>query len=145
MTAESLNERIGDFAALVGVVLVLVTLFTQQRSSRLGDLSGRVVLERRDWTTELYLDTALLLVTVGLFLAGLPIVVEAAKSFHPLRETGPLRGAFALVWALLIALIVWQASLVVRALDGRKKWDEDNPSGSKPESVEVDAGNSTSG
>lgn len=125
-TDESLNERIGDFADLVGLVLVLVTLFTQQRSAKLSELQqGAIVSKRRIWTTEVYLDAVLLLVTIGLFAAGLPIVIECLTSLHPLRDTGPLRVAFTIVWALLIALIVWQASLALAARAGRGKWDEE--------------------
>jgi hypothetical protein len=37
-TTETLNERIAGFAALVGLVLVLVTLFTSQRSGHIEEL-----------------------------------------------------------------------------------------------------------
>jgi hypothetical protein len=126
-TAESLNERIGDFAGLVGLVLVLVTLFTQQRSAKLTELqSGPVVTARKIWTTELWQSRVLLLVTVALFAVGLPIVVECVGSLDPLNDEGPLRAAFTIVWALLVALIFWQGSIAKAACAERKEWDKLN-------------------
>ncbi len=124
---DALNDRIRGFAALVGLVLVLVTLFTSQRNSHIQELRGGTP-QKRDWTTEIWLNSVLAVFTVGLFLAGLPLFIDSAEDLHPLRNAGPLRGAFVLVWLLLIALIVWQCSLAVAALCGRRKWEADRGS-----------------
>jgi uncharacterized membrane protein len=124
-TIDTLNERIGDFADLVGLVLVLVTLFTQQRNSRIASLEEGVS-EKREWNTEVALNVVLFLVTLGLFVVGLPIVFECVRSFHPRSDAGPLRGAFVIVWALLVALMIWQISLVCAAWGKRKKWIDEH-------------------
>lgn len=121
VTVETLNERIGDFADLVGLVLVLVTLFTQQRSGRIASLE-EAVSKKREWDVEVALNAVLFLVTLGLFVVGLPIVFECVESFHPFSDTGPLRGAFVLVWTLLIALMIWQISLLCASWGARDTW-----------------------
>ncbi len=122
-TVQTLNGRVGDFAALVGLVLVLVTLFTSQRDSRLKELSAAAPTNR-ELTTEVWLNRVLAVFTALLFLAGLPLVLDCIKSLHPLSDSGPLRVAFTMVWLLLIALIGWQCSLAHAACSERKRWKE---------------------
>lgn len=119
---ETLNERIGDFAALVALVLVLVTLFTSQRSSHIEQMRHGTP-QKGDWTTEIWLNAILAIFTLGLFLTGLPLVIESAEE---IRRDGPLHGAFVLVWLLLIVLVVWQVSLAVAGRDGRKTWEAEH-------------------
>jgi hypothetical protein len=126
--AESLNERIGDFGGLVGIVLVLATLFTQQRNEKRRQLiAGRPT--EGDWAVEIFLNVVLAVATIGLFAAGLPLVIDGVKGLDPLADTGPLRGAFAIVWVLLIALIAWQIVLAVGACKKRKSLRETNRAG----------------
>jgi uncharacterized membrane protein len=125
VSVDTLNKRIGDSAALVGLVLVLVTLFTQQRSGKIESLEDQNS-EERQWTTEVGLDAVLSLVTLGLFAVGMPIADECVESFHPLSDAGPLRGAFVIVWALLVAVMTWQISLVCAAWGKRKKWIDEH-------------------
>jgi hypothetical protein len=112
----TLDHRITDFATLVGLVLVLLTLFTGQRAGALRGLETSGQARKRDGVQELALDTVVLAFTVLLFLAGLPIAVEAVRMLHPLAYSGPLRGAFAITWLLLPGLVAWQAILVARVI-----------------------------
>lgn len=126
--AETLNERIGDFGGLVGIVLVLATLFTQQRSEKRRELIVNSPTEG-DWVVEIFLNVVLAVATICLFAAGLPLVIDSVKGLDPVADTGPLRGAFAIVWVLLIALIAWQVVLAVGACKERKAVRERNKAG----------------
>jgi len=121
--SEDLNQRIGDFAGLVGLVLVLITLFTSQRQEALRQLTASPQTSREPFTRELLLDGLLALTTVLLFLSGLPLFVDSASPFHPRSHDGPLRIAFLIVWALLPFLVIWQARLAWGARAARQDWD----------------------
>ena len=114
--------RARRIATLVGLVLVLLTLFTSQRNSHLQELRGATT-ERSDWTTEIWLNGVVAIFTVGLFVAGLPLFIGSAENIHVLRSDGSLELAFLLVWLMLIGLIVWQGSLALAAHGERRKWD----------------------
>jgi len=109
-----LDSRITDFASLVGLVLVLLTLFTGQRASTLRELTHSADAKRADGVQELILDVVLVIVTLLLFLAGLPIAIDAVGHLHPLAFSGPLRGAFVITWVLLPGLFLWQGVLAVK-------------------------------
>jgi hypothetical protein len=116
-----LDSRITDFATLVALVLVLLTLFTGQRAAAVLALREGARTKRRDAITELSLDLVLLAATALLFLIGLPIAVDATESLHPLAHSGPLRGAFVVTWLLLVGLVVWQWRILE---DARKLLDK---------------------
>jgi hypothetical protein len=115
LTAMMLDKRITDFATLTGLVLVLLTLFTGQRATTLRELPTNPKAKKVEATQEMVIDAVLALATTLLFLAGLPAFLEAIERFHPLAFSGPLRGAFAITWLLLLGLIVWQLVLFERA------------------------------
>jgi hypothetical protein len=50
------------------------------------------------------------------------LLIDSVEHLDLTGDSGPLRGAFILVWLLLIALIVWQISLCCAARGERKKW-----------------------
>lgn len=107
----SLNERIGDLAGLVGLILALITLLTANRNSTLTDLRKSASPKVTDALREMLLDASLVLVTSLVFLAGFPLWIDTIKVLHPLSSAGPVRSVFALAWLLLVPLIVWQARL----------------------------------
>ena len=119
---QTLDDRLVAFATLVGLILVLLTLFTSQRNSHLQELRDGTP-ERSDWTTEIWLNGVVAIFTVGLFVAGLPLFIESAEDIHVLRSDDSLELAFLLVWLLLIGLIVWQGSLARAACAARRDWD----------------------
>ncbi len=121
LVTATVESRIKDFAGLVGLVLVLVTLFTNQRATTLRELRGSPKAKQPDATQEMGLLALLLVVTVLLFLCGLPIVHAAATHWHPRASAGPLRAAFTLSWILLLGVIAWQAVLLNRARQLRAK------------------------
>src|SRR3954466_10513576 len=124
--AASLDDRIGDYASLVGLVLTLITLFTSQRADAVRRLPQTASLKRADFTTEVLLDSLLAVATLLLFLTGLPLFLDSLRDLHPLRDQGALRDAFVIVWALIPFLVLWQGTLVLRARAARKKWEHDH-------------------
>jgi uncharacterized membrane protein YgdD (TMEM256/DUF423 family) len=128
---ETLDDRIVAFAALVGLILVLLTLFTSQRNSHIQELSAGTP-DRRDWTTEIWLNAVVAVFTISLFVAGMPTFIASAEHLDVLRIDGSLELAYVLVWLLLIGLVFWQGSLVQAALKERGAWDKRRaPSGGK--------------
>jgi hypothetical protein len=119
---QTLDDRLVAFAMLVGLVLVLLTLFTSQRNGYLQELRGGTP-RRSDWTSEIWLNGVVAIFTVGLFVAGLPLFIDSAEHIDVLRSDGSLKLAFLLVWLLLIGLVVWQGSLALAAHRERRKWD----------------------
>jgi hypothetical protein len=110
-----LDGRITDFASLVGLVLVLLTLFTSQRATAIRELPASATAHKIDGVQEVVIDAVLVIFTCLLFVVGLPISVDAVKHLHPLAFSGPLRGAFVITWILLPGLAFWQTVLVIRA------------------------------
>lgn len=113
--AADIGERIRSFASLVGLVLVLITLFTNQRAATLRELGTGSAGKKQDATQEMYLLASLLVVTLLLFLVGLPVVSGSVDGWHPRAFLGPLRAAFFLSWLLLLGLVGWQGLLLSRA------------------------------
>jgi hypothetical protein len=110
------NKDISDFGALVGLLLALATLLTANRSSALTYLEKSAPrVKQSDRQREIILNLALCIVTFLAWLGGLPLAVRAVGHLHPLNSQGPLRSVFIMTWVLLLGLMAWQASLVVRA------------------------------
>ena len=111
----TLPDEIGSFGGLVALLLALAALLTANRASALDALSKRADVDAGDKLREFLLDAALALVTLLVFLSGLPLAVRALKGLHPLAHGGPLRSVFVLSWVLVGALIAWQLRLAVDA------------------------------
>ena len=111
----SLQQEVGDFGALVGLLLALATLLTANRSTALNDLKRAPDVTSEARWREIVLDAGLAVVTTLVWLGGLPLASRAARSIHPLAEGGPLLSVFVLSWVLLLGLIAWQVSLTARA------------------------------
>lgn len=112
-----LNERIGELAGLVGLLLALVTLLTANRAAVLRELRESPDPRRAAVRREMLFALGLAAVTALVFLAGLPLLVDAVRELHPLSDAGPVRSAFVLAWLLLLPLIGWQLTL---ARDARR-------------------------
>ena len=78
----TLDTRITDFATLVALILVLLTLFTAQRSTRLNQLWADGSSGSKEAFWEIVFDLVLTVATVLLFLVGLSLVIEAAEAFQ---------------------------------------------------------------
>jgi hypothetical protein len=107
----SLDQRITEYATLIALVLVLLTLFTSQRASRLEAITNDPDKTEDQAKKEKWLDGVIIVVTALLFATGLPLLIESIEHFHPRADSGPLRGGFSITWLLLIALIIWQVQL----------------------------------
>jgi hypothetical protein len=111
----TLNEEIGDFGGLVGLLLALATLLTANRASALAELKKATDITSSAKAREIVLDASLGIVTALVWLGGLPLAIRAGRHLHPLAHGGPLQSVFVLAWVLLLGLVGWQASLTVNA------------------------------
>lgn len=112
---SSLTKEIGDFGALVGLLLTLATLLTANRATALASLRKASDITGRQRWSEIGLDAVLAGFTSLVWLAGLSLAVRAARHLHPLANGGPLRAVFAVTWILLLGLVGWQLVLLRRA------------------------------
>jgi hypothetical protein len=110
-----LTHQISDFGALVGLLLALATLLTANRATAVTALYKRADLTSSAKLREVALNALLGTVTLLVWLAGLPLAVDAATNLRPLAHGGPLRSVFVLTWVLLLGLIGWQATLTAKA------------------------------
>ena len=117
----SLNDEIGDLAGLVGLLLALVTLLTANRSTALDRLRASATPTRERATTEAALDAGLALVTLLVFLAGLPLWLRTLEALHPLGHGGSVRSVFVVAWALVVPLVLWQVNLARAAWRLRRR------------------------
>jgi cation transporter-like permease len=108
---------VNDVSTLIeatGPLLVLLPLFTSQRSDRVRKL-GDELTKRREGIEEAALNAALAVVTAATLVVGGPTVV------HTSRDAGVSRTAAAptmllIAWVLLLALFAWQVWLAVVAI-----------------------------
>jgi hypothetical protein len=117
----TLDDRIGDLAALAGFLLVLAAFFAQVQATALRDLRQSATPTRREATRQLAVDVALGLATLVVFLAGLPLWLDAVRHLHPLAASAGVRTVFVVAWLLLLGLAAWQAALAVRVARLRAK------------------------
>lgn len=110
----NLANEIAAFGTLVGLLLALAALLTANRASALTDLKGAATFKGKDKWREFWLDVLLGVVTLLVWLGGLPLAIRAGLHLDPLGSGGPLRSVFLLTWILLLGLIGWQASLAVQ-------------------------------
>ena len=111
----TLTDEIGQFGALVGLLLALATVLTANRAGAVQALGKAPRFDRVDKWREVALVGGLAVVTALVFLAGLPLALRALRGLHPLAEGGPLRSVFVLAWLLLLGLVAWQLRLALSA------------------------------
>jgi hypothetical protein len=119
--AAELDDAVRSFAALVGLILTLITLFTGARDSTVRTLEGAALTDtsKAQLKTEAILCLGLFAVTLALFAVGLPLWVRTLA--HRSWSTDhSVRWAFAIVWPLLLPLGVWQLRIHGRALERAK-------------------------
>ncbi|MEA2633421.1 MAG: hypothetical protein QOH92_188 [Chloroflexota bacterium] len=113
--SDSLSDQVGQASNLVGLLLVLVTLFTSEQARRLAEERSRTGGPNRSTLQlTLWLSIGLALVTIASIAALEPIVSSVLGTIGTNRF-GPVFAVFVLVWALLFALGAWQISLVFRS------------------------------
>lgn len=117
LAATSLDNELRSFGSLASLVLALITLYTVQRATALRELATSSSATKSDGRRGLLIDSALTLATGFIFVAGLPLAIDAVDELHFLRVAGGVRSVFLAVWILVGVLIVWQASLVVRGIE----------------------------
>jgi hypothetical protein len=108
-----LNTRITDVGNLIGLVLVLLPLFTSQRAAALRML--RRDPRRDEVLSEVVVIAALLLLTSLLVAAGGRLWWDTAWHLHPGAPSGAIRSIFLIALALLLGLFAWQLKLLASA------------------------------
>lgn len=113
--ATPVETRIDRSLSAVGVLLVLVTLFTQAQEAALEHQLEREGGAQPGARQRLLIYcSALALVTVLAFLAMTGTALAAVAEV--LRDPGQGPAAlFGLIWLLLLPLVVWQISIARRA------------------------------
>ena len=117
----SLDDRLRAYAALVGLIFILLTVFTGQRMTRLQELERAPGTGARDARLELVLVAGLLLGSTLVFVTGLPLLKEVLHHMDLGGKSGPLRSAFFVSWLLFLGLIGWQVVLLKRAWSVKKQ------------------------
>jgi hypothetical protein len=111
----TITERIGQASSLVGLLLVLVTLFTSEQARALETErrreGGATPGGRR---RIMAISLALGVVTLASLTALSPIVWQVVGAWTT-RQGDALHVVFALVWLLLIPLCGWQFSIALGA------------------------------
>lgn len=112
---DGVNERIGQASGLIGLLPVLVTLFTSEQAraleaERRREGGATPQAKRRIMVISLSLAG----VTVAALFALSPLVWDVLGAWGE-GEGDPLQIVFALVWLLLVPLTVWQLSIALGA------------------------------
>lgn len=113
--AEPILQRIGDASGLVGLLLVLVTLFTAEQARSLDAERARLGGASPSARSRiLVLSIALVLVTAASFAALIPLAGNVVDTWGT-KSWDPVFIVFLLVWLMLIPLGVWQIFIASRA------------------------------
>jgi hypothetical protein len=115
----TVSDQVGTASNLVGLLLILVTLFTSEQARSLDAERTRVGGARSKPLLRISLiSIALAAVTVTSFLTLIPLVrkVIDARGTHLWQ---PIFLVFLLVWVLLLFLCSWQFAVAVGAWRSR--------------------------
>jgi hypothetical protein len=111
VTLHDLDGRITDVGNLLGLVLVLLPLFTSQRAAALRML--RRDPRRDEILTELVVTSGVLIVTSLPIAAGGRLWWDTIMNLHSFGPNGAIRSMFLVALVLLAGLIAWQAKLLL--------------------------------
>jgi hypothetical protein len=112
---EAVTDRIGQASSLVGLLLVLVTVFTSEQARAL-----EAERQREGGATPgarrriMAISLSLVAVTVAALLALVPLLLDVVRAWMA-GHRNPLHIVFALVWLLLAPLSGWQLSIALAA------------------------------
>jgi hypothetical protein len=111
-----LDDVIGAFGALAGLILALITLFTSARDASVRALEeGTLTAEKRKHlSSEANICLGLLLTTVLFVAAGAPLWIRTCTHWSWSTDHS-VRWIFLIVWPLLVPLAIWQANIRSRA------------------------------
>jgi hypothetical protein len=113
MAAQGLSGEVGDAASLLGLVLVLLTLFTSEQARRLDVELAKPQLENRPRIEIQTISTVLALFTAAALVGLSRLAGRSIAALH-LSNIDPVLWIFVLTWFLLGGLVVWQASIVAK-------------------------------
>jgi hypothetical protein len=118
--AAGLDDVIGTFGSLAGLILALITLFTGARDASVRALEeGTLTKEKKKHlVAERKLCRWLLLPTFLLLVAGVPLWLRTLTHWSWSTDHS-VRWVFLTVWPLLIPLGLWQRNIARRAEERR--------------------------
>ncbi len=115
MDSPGVVQDIGDVSGLLGLLLLLVTLFTSEQARDLDREETRRGGPRRRSVGRISIIAGILAVVTTVGLVGLtPLAVDVLDTCCRGRWQ-PVLFVFLLVWLLLIALVAWQMLILVRS------------------------------
>lgn len=108
-------ERVSNASTLLGLLLVLVTLFTSEQARAFDLEQLRSGGGRRSIYRRVSLIAAALSVVTGASIVSLAPLAEQIVRLCCGAEWDSILGVFVLVWLLLVPLLGWQLGLAWRA------------------------------
>jgi hypothetical protein len=112
---EIVNARITEVSTLIGLLLVLVTLFTSEQARAVDAERRREGGSTRGAGRRITaISLCLAVVTIVAVLSTAPLVWDVIK-FLVDGDAEPVQAVFALVWLLLVPLAFWQLVIATAA------------------------------
>jgi uncharacterized membrane protein YcjF (UPF0283 family) len=116
IVVAGLDDTIGNFGSLVGLILALITLFTGARDTSVRSLEeGPLTAEKKGHLrAESRLSWWLFGATLLLLFAGGPLWIRTLTHWSWSTDHS-IRWGFIIVWLLLVPLGLWQINIARRA------------------------------
>ena len=111
----SIDKHIEDAALLGSLALIILPIFTTTRETALIALGDSAKGTESDGRRQKRVIWGLVAFTAVVFLAGLPLWVEAITNLSPFSADEVARSLFVVTWLLLLLVIGWQVSLACKA------------------------------
>jgi hypothetical protein len=102
---------VSNASTLLGLLLVLVTLFTSEQAKSLDNERSRAGGGRRSAYRRIGAIAVALAIVTATSLVSLWPLAGDVKSLCCGLEWDPILGVFELVWILLLPLLIWQFGL----------------------------------
>ncbi len=108
----SVSSNVNSASAMLGTLLVLLTLFTSELARRYADCQSRPDCRRSERSQLVVASSAVALVTTASFIS-LVWVAGPALGAAGTTSWEPSFVVLLLVWLLLLPLLAWQVSLAL--------------------------------
>ena len=109
-----IDRRIRDLGDVTSLALALLTVFTGQRWLALRERASDEGISKLEVLGGGAVDFVIFAATLGLAAVALPLVVSAIKTHNFTHSEGVVRSSFLIVWVLVVGLLIWQATILVR-------------------------------
>ncbi len=118
-------DQVAQAGSLLGLFLVLDTLFTSEQARRLTGERQRIGRPTRSVLSQVvWIGVSLTIVTIGSVVSLMPLMADVIQTIGD-ETWEPVLSVFLLVCLLLFALVVWQIVIVVAAVRVRRELKSD--------------------